>query len=146
MLNQDQMLKELVKVEKDSVIDPSISEWASPMALVKKKDGNLRMCVDYHRLNSVSWADAYPMPHIDELIDRLGKAQYISTMICHVGIGKSQWEQLLQDKTTFVTPQGLVQFQVMPFGLHGAPATFQWLMDWVINGLLSQQPTWTILL
>ena len=102
MLNQDEMLKELVEMEKDSVNDPSMSEWAPPMALVKIKDGNLRMRVDYRRLNSVSWADAYPMPRIDELIDRLGKAQYISIIICHVGIGKSQWEQLLQDKTAFV--------------------------------------------
>ena len=54
MLNQDEMLKELVEMEKDSVNDPSMSEWAPPMALVKIKDGNLRMRVDYRRLNSVS--------------------------------------------------------------------------------------------
>ena len=64
------MLKELAEMEKEGVIEPSMSEWASPMVLVKKKDGSLRMCVDYCRLNSVSRADAYPMPHIDELIDR----------------------------------------------------------------------------
>lgn len=68
-------------MEKDGIIEPSVSEWASPMVLVrKKKDGGLRVCVDYRRLNSVSQADAYPMPRIDELIDRFCKAHYISTM------------------------------------------------------------------
>ena len=129
------MLKELAEMEKEGVIEPSMSEWASPMVLVKKKDGSWRMCVDYRRLNSVSRADAYPMPRIDELIDQLGKAQYISTMdlsrgYWQVPVGAVSW-----DKTAFVTPQGLFQFQVMPFRLHGAPATFQQLMDQVINGL-----------
>ena len=68
-------------MEKKGVIEPSMSEWASPMVvLVKKNNGSLRMCVDYRHLNSVSLADAYPTSCIDELIDRLGKVKYISTM------------------------------------------------------------------
>ena len=129
------MLKELAEMEKEGVIEPSMSEWAYQVVLVKKKDGSLRMCVDYRRLNSVSRADAYPMPHIDELIDRLGKAQYISTMDLSRGYWQVPVETASRDKTAFVTPQGLFQFRVMPFGLHGAPATFQRLMDRVINGL-----------
>ena len=74
------MLKDLAEME-EGIIEPSMSEWASPMVLVKKKkDGSLRMCADYCHPNSVSRADVYPMPRIDELINQLGKAQYISTM------------------------------------------------------------------
>ena len=115
--------------------DSQDSVWASPMVLVRKKDGGLRVCVDYRRLNSVSQADAYPMPRIDELIDRLGKARYISTMDLSRGYWQVPVETASRDKTAFATPRGLFQFRVMPFGLHGAPATFQRLMDRVINGL-----------
>ena len=126
---QDEVLKELAEMEKEGVIEPSMSEWASPMVLVKKKDGSLKMCVDYRRLNSVSRADAYPMPRIDELIDWLGKAKYISKRNLSRGYWQVPVEAASRDKTAFVTPQGLFQFRVMPFGLHGAPATFKRLMD-----------------
>ena len=112
---RDEVLKELAEMEKEGVIEPSMSEWASPMVLVKKKDGSLRMCVDYRRLNSVSRADACPMPRIDELIDRLGKAQYISTMDLSHGYWQVPVGAASQDKTAFVTPRGLFQFRVMPF-------------------------------
>ena len=56
------------------------SNWAAPIVLVKKEDGSLRMCVDYRRLNAVSPSDAYPMPRVDDLIDRLGGARYITTL------------------------------------------------------------------
>ena len=68
------MKRELLEQGK---IIPSGSDWAAPIVLVGKKDGSLRLCVDYRRLNSISKADAYPMPRIDELIDGLGKARYI---------------------------------------------------------------------
>ena len=67
-------------MEQDDVIERSESEWALPIVLVPKKDGSLRMCVDYRRLNSVAEADAYPMPRVDDLIDSLGKAKYITTL------------------------------------------------------------------
>ena len=75
---QETVLQELEEMERTGVIEPSTSEWAAPILLVKRKDGTLHFCVDYRHLNSVSQVDAYPMPRIDELIDRLGKAKYIS--------------------------------------------------------------------
>ena len=72
--------QELDEMEPDGIIESSTSEWASPIVLVPKKDGTVRMCVDYRKLNSVSEADAYPMPRIDDLINRLGGAKYISTL------------------------------------------------------------------
>ena len=71
---------ELAEMERDGIIEPSSSEWAFPIVLVKKKDGTLRMCVDYRRLNAVAEADAYPMPRVDELVNSLGKAKYITTL------------------------------------------------------------------
>ena len=65
---------------KSGIIKKSSSEWAAPIILVKKKDGSLRMCVDYHKLNSVTRSDAYPMPRIDDLIDQLGEAKYITAL------------------------------------------------------------------
>ena len=67
-------------MEESGIIEPSASEWSSPIVMVKKKDGSLRMCIDYRRLNAVTEVEAYPMPRVDELIDRLGKARFISTL------------------------------------------------------------------
>ncbi len=64
-------MKELDEMERNGVIEPSQSEWFAPIAVVKKKDGNIRLCVDYRWLNAITPVDAYPMPRTDELIDRL---------------------------------------------------------------------------
>ena len=134
---RDEVLKELEDMERNGVIEPSQSEWAAPIVIVKKKDGSLRICVDYRQLNSVTSIDAYPMPRIDELIDKLGKAKFITTL----DLARGYWQVPMSEddraKTAFTTPRGLYQFKVMPFGLCGAPATFQRMMDSVIRGLES---------
>ena len=98
-----------------------------------KKDGTLHMCIDYRRLNSISNMDAYPMPRVDDLIDRLGDAKFITTL----DLSRGYWQVPVceedQDKTAFVTSYGLFQFRVMPFGLQGAPATFQCMMDVLLS-------------
>ncbi|KAL5506277.1 hypothetical protein EMCRGX_G007890 [Ephydatia muelleri] len=100
-----------------------------------KKDGGIRFCVDYRRLNAVSAADCYPMPRVDELIDRLGTAKYISTLDLSRGYWQVPMSAESRKKTSFVTPFGQFEFNVMPFGLHGAPSTFQRMMDQVLQGL-----------
>ena len=77
---RDQVQEELREMEASGVIEPSNSEWAFPIVMVKKNDGSLRFCVDYCRLNSVATTDAYPMPRVDELIDRLGNTKFITTL------------------------------------------------------------------
>ena len=95
------------------------------MVTVKKKDGGVRLCVDYRRLNAITKFDAYLMPRIEELLDKIGTARYISTM----DLAKEYWQVPMsdedQEKTAFSSPNGLFHFINMPFGLSGAPATFQ---------------------
>lgn len=117
--------EELREMEEDGIIEESNSEWASPIVLIPKKDGSLRLYVDYRRLNSVLEVDAYPMPRIDDLMDRLGGAKYLTTLDLTRGYWQVPVERNSRPLTAFTTPYGLYQFVVMPFGLKGAPATFQ---------------------
>ena len=121
-------------MEWSGIIEPTCSEWVSPIVVVPKRNGELQLCVDYRRLNSVSQLDSYLMPRIDELIDRVGKANFITTLDLTTG----HWQIPMADKdkckTAFVTPFGSFQFTVMPFGLSGAPASFQRLMDRLLQG------------
>ena len=76
----DSVKAELDQMLESGIIEPSSSQWAAPLVLVKTKDSTLKLCVDYRRLNSESRVDAYLMPRIDELLDRLGKAKFILTI------------------------------------------------------------------
>eukprot|EP00914_Ancora_sagittata_P023379 GHVO01046300.1.p1 GENE.GHVO01046300.1~~GHVO01046300.1.p1 ORF type:complete len:659 (-),score=21.19 GHVO01046300.1:832-2808(-) len=113
----------------------SQSPYASPVTLAAKKDGSLRFCVDYRRLNSITVPDRYPMPRIDELIDSIGNSRYFTALDLRSGFW--QIPMLPEDipKTAFITHQGLYEFTVMPFGMINAPATFQRTMDRVLRDL-----------
>ncbi len=115
------------------VIEESHSDWASPIVLVPKTDGSVRFCVDYRRVNAVSKFDAYPMPRVDEMLDRLGSARFYSTLDLTKGYWQIPLSPLSKEKTAFTTPFGLHQFVTLPFGLFGAPATFQRLMDRILR-------------
>ena len=115
------------------IIRPSTSEWAAPIILVPKKDGSKRLCVDFRKLNQVTRADPYPIPRIEELIDHVGNAKFISALDLTKGYWQVPVDKESQPKTAFVTPFGKYEFTTMPFGLMGAPATFQRLMDKVLE-------------
>ncbi len=115
------------------VIEESHSDWASPIVLVPKTDGSVRFCVDHRKVNAVSKFDAYPMPRVDELLDRLGTARFYSTLDLTKGYWQIPLSPLSKEKSAFTTPFGLHQFITLPFGLFGAPATFQRLMDKILR-------------
>uniref|UniRef100_K7F0Q0 ribonuclease H n=1 Tax=Pelodiscus sinensis TaxID=13735 RepID=K7F0Q0_PELSI len=121
--------RELQAMLEMGVIEESRSEWRSPIVLVPKPDGTMRFCIDFRKVNAISRFDAYPMPRVDELLERLGKARYLSTLDLTKGYWQIPLTPTSKEKTAFPTPFGLYQFITMPFGLHGAAATFQRLVD-----------------
>ena len=96
--------------------------------LSDEKDGGTRLCMDYRRLNIATVKDSYPLPRIDDTLD-------ISTLDLACGYWQVSWSQEARIKTSFATHSGLFQFKVMPLGLCNPPATFERLMDRVLQGL-----------
>ena len=119
----------------NGIIEPSTGPWASPIVLVRKKDGGIRFCIDFRKLNQNTQKDAQPLPRIDETLDALDGACYFSTLDLASGYWQVELHPKDKEKTAFVTPFGFYQFRVMPFGLCNAPATFQRLMERVLAGL-----------
>lgn len=111
------------------VIEPSNSPWASPVVLVPKRDGTTHFCIDYRQLNDCTTTDAYPMPRVDELLDRIARGNFPTNLdLC-----KGYWQIPLDlesvPKSAFITPFDLYQSKIMPFGMKNAPATFQRMVD-----------------
>lgn len=133
---RDEVLKEEEKMKTMGVIEPSNSPWASPVVMVRKKDGSLRYCIDYRRLNEVTHKDSYPLPNMEDCIDSLGGAKYFSTVDLSAGYWQVQLDEDAKDKSSFYgVGGGLWRFTVMPFGLCNAPATFERLMEKVLEQL-----------
>ena len=121
--------------EKSGAVRPLYSPWASPVVLVRKKDGNWWFCIDYRHLNSVTTKDVYPLPRIEDALSCLEGSQYFSIIDLQFGYWQVEVREEDRAKTAFITADGLLEFKVMPFGLSNAPSTFQHMMDVMLAGL-----------
>ena len=135
---REEISRQLTQMQEQGVIQPSCSPWASPVVLVRKKDGSLRFCVDYRGINSVTKPDQFPLPRIDDLLDQLGHCKYFSTLDLAAGYWQVQMSPSSREKTAFTTHKGLYEFNVMPFGLRNAPAIFQRIMQHILMSIYPQ--------
>lgn len=120
----------------NGVVRESSSPWATPVVLVKKKEGSWRFCVDYRKLNVVTHKDAYLLPRIEESLTGLKKAQWYSTLDLASGYWQVEMHPQDHQKTAFTTPMGLYEFDRMPFGLCNALAMFQRLMQRCLGSMM----------
>lgn len=127
--------KEIARMKKKGVIEESTSPWSSPVVLVRKKNGSVRFCIDYRKLNAVTVKDSYPLPRIEDCFDALSGSKHFSTMDLASGYWQIEVHPQDQAKTAFVTKSGLYQFTVLPFGLANGPSTFERCMETVLHGL-----------
>ena len=129
------VIKELQGLIDQGILIPSTSPWASPLVPVMKPDGSIRVCMDYRKLNAVTVPDPYCMPLIEDIINRVGAAVFLTQMDLSKGFYQVRIHPADQPKTAIVTPIGKFQFVKMPFGLRNAPTTFQRLMNRVLDGM-----------
>jgi len=136
---KDALDEELDKMLKGGKIVKSRSAWASPVVMVMKKDGSIRCCIDYRRLNEKTKRDSYPLPRIDDALDSLGGSKWFSTLDLASGYWQIAMDEEDVAKTAFTTHRGLFHWLVMPFGLCNAPATFERLMEGILGDLQWQK-------
>ena len=119
----------------NGIVKPNQNQWNSPCVLVPKADGSYRFCTDFRRVNAVTKSDSYPLPRIDDCIDSIGHAQYVTKFDLLKGYWQVPLTSCTREISAFVTPDGLYEYTVMPFGMKNTPATFQHMINQVIAGL-----------
>jgi hypothetical protein len=131
---QEAIRAEVDKMLNAGIIEPSYSEWSNPIVMVKKPNGKYRFCLDFRKVNSISKKDAYPLPNMNGILDKLRSARYISTIDLSQAYFQLPLAKESREITAFSVPgKGLYHFTRMPYGLTGAPATFQQLLDKLIG-------------
>ena len=133
-----ELSSQLQELLEKGFIRPSSFPWGAPILFVKKKDGSLRMCIDYRELNKVTIKNRYPLPRIDDLFDQLQGSSYYSKIDLRSGYHQLRIQEADIQKTAFRTRYGHFEFLVMPFGLTNAPAVFMDLMNHVCKPYLDK--------
>ena len=132
--------RSLMKIEVDYLLEnnlaqPSSSPWSSPCLLVPKPDATVRFCTDYRKVNHVTVPDSFPMPRVDDCVDTIGSARYVTKLDLLKGYWQVPLSQRASAISAFVTPDNFLQYSVMAFGMRNAPATFQRLVNIVFSGV-----------
>ncbi|KAI3762516.1 hypothetical protein L1987_52946 [Smallanthus sonchifolius] len=133
-----ELMSQLEELTEKGFIRPSISPWGAPVLFVKKKDGSMRMCIDYRELNKRTVKNKYPLPRIDDLFDQLQGANWFSKIDLRSGYHQLKVREEDVPKTAFRTRYGHYEFLVMSFGLTNAPAAFMDLMNRVCRPMLDR--------
>ena len=127
--------KEVQYMLKNDLIEESQSNWSSPCILVPKHDGGFRFCTDFRKVNDKTKSDSFPIPRIVDCIDQIGNAKFVSTFDMLKGYWQVPLTQRAREISAFVTPSGLYQYKVMPFGMKNAPATFQRMVNKLVRDI-----------
>ena len=127
--------KEVQYMLKNDIIEESQSNWSSPCILVPKHDGGFRFCTDFRKVNDKTKSDSFPIPRIADCIDQIGNAKFVSTFDMLKGYWQIPLTQRAREISAFVTPSGLYQYKVMPFGMKNAPATFQRMVNKLVRDI-----------
>jgi hypothetical protein len=129
---------QLEEILKKGYIRPSVSPWGAPILFVKKKDGTLRLCIDFRQLNKKTIKNKYHLPRIDDLFDQLKDAKIFSKIDLRSGYHQVRIKEEYISKTTFRTRYGHYEFTVVSFGLSNAPVVFMCLMNGVFREYLDK--------
>ena len=132
---KEQVEAQLLEYLDKELIRPSNSPYGSAILFVQKRDGSLRMCVDYRGLNKTTVKDRGPLPLIDDLVDKLHGAKVFSSLDLQSGYHQIRITNEDVHKKAFITHKGLFEYRVMPFGLCNAPSVFQRQMDKMLGHL-----------
>ena len=132
---RESLKAEVAYLLKNGFAVPSKSPWASPCLLVPKEGGGCRMCTDYRQVNSNTVKDSYPLPRLDDIIDSVGEAKYVTKLDLLKGYYQIELTESAKTISAFITPFGLFQYEVMAFGMTNAPSTFQRLINHIIRDI-----------
>ncbi|CAF4291683.1 unnamed protein product [Didymodactylos carnosus] len=125
--------EEINKLLQQGIIEESTSPWSSPIVLVRKKDGTVRFCVDFRRLNNITTKDAFPIPRIDDIFDHLSQAEYYLTIDFKSGYFQVRFDPKDRPKTAFSTRDQHYQFTVLPQGVTNGPPAFQRIVSQILG-------------